>query len=90
MSRSYTTKFISPGCIAAAWDVSRSFLWRLEKKGLLTPFYLNSRKLYRVQDVERCEDMIERGELRAAQRGAAAKKRKPGNSSEGEHGTVRL
>ena len=68
-------KFISPGKLEEAWDVSRSFLWRLEKKpGLIAPFYLYSRKLYRAADVERLEGLIERGELRAALRGAAKKK----------------
>lgn len=64
-------KFISPSKVEEAWDVSRSFLWRLEKSGLIKPFYLYSRKLYRVEDVQRLECMIERNELRAALRGAA-------------------
>jgi hypothetical protein len=68
-------KFIAPGKVEQAWDVSRSFLWRLEKAGLIQPFYLYSRKLYRAGDVERLEGMIERGELRAALRGAARTKK---------------
>ena len=66
-------KFISPSKVEEAWNVSRSFLWRLEKAGLIEPFYLYSRKLYRAEDVNRLEGMIERGELQAALRGAARK-----------------
>lgn len=64
--------FVAPDKLADAWNVSRNFLWRLEKVGLIAPFYLYSRKLYRVEDVRRLEGMIERGELIAALRGAAA------------------
>jgi hypothetical protein len=64
-------KFIAPERLIEGWDVSRSFLWRLEKAKLIAPFYLYSRKLYRLEDVQRLEGMIERGELRAALRGAA-------------------
>jgi len=66
-----TTKFISPTKLQEAWRVSRTFLWRMEKAGLIEPFYIFSRKLYRKNEVERVEGMIERGELRAALRGAA-------------------
>ena len=68
-------KFISPSKVEEAWNVSRSFLWRLEKAGLIEPFYLYSRKLYRAEDVNRLEGMIERGELQAALRGAARKQK---------------
>lgn len=64
-------KFIAPEKLTDAWDVSQTFLWRLEKAGLIQPFYIHSRKLYRIEDVRRIEGMIERGELRAALRGAA-------------------
>ena len=67
----HTFKFIAPAKVLAAWDVSRSFLWRMEKSGLINPVYLYSRKLYPVEDVERVEKMIANGELRAALRGAA-------------------
>ena len=73
MQTTVDLKFISPSKVEEAWDVSRSFLWRLEKAGLIEPFYLYSRKLYRLEDVHRLEGMIERGELQAALRGAARK-----------------
>lgn len=66
-------KFVAPNRVLATWDVSRSFLWRIEKAGLLKAVYLYSRKLYPVEDVERVERMIANGELRAALRGAACK-----------------
>ncbi len=68
-------QFFSPERLISGWDVSRSFLWRLEQAGLLQPFYLYSRKLYRVEEIRRLEAMIARGELRAALRGAARNKR---------------
>ena len=77
----YAFKHIAQGKVEAAWDVSRSFLWRLEKAGLLTPQYLYSRKLYLIEDVRRVEGMIARGELRAALRGAARKSAKAGPSA---------
>lgn len=69
----YTPQFLAPDRLIASWDVSRSFLWRLEKASLLTPYYLFSRKLYSTEEVRCLEKMIERGELRAALRGAARK-----------------
>jgi len=78
MSTTNDLKFISPSKVEEGWDVSRSFLWRLEKARLIEPFYLYSRKLYRVEDVKRLEGMIERGELRAALRGAARQQKKQG------------
>jgi len=66
-------KFISPTKLIDGWDVSRSFLWRLEQAGLITPCYLYSRKLYAVKEVERIEKMITAGELQSALRGAAGK-----------------
>ena len=81
MTADSALKFIAPIKVEEAWDVSRSFLWRLEKAGLIKPFYLYSRKLYRAEDVGRLEAMIERGELRAALRGAAsAQKRQVGKN----------
>jgi len=71
-------QFLAPERLIQGWDVSRSFLWRLEKAGLLQPFYLYSRKLYRVDEVRRLEGMIERGELRAALRGAACHRQSEG------------
>lgn len=70
----HTFKFVAPAQVLAAWDVSRSFLWRMEKSGLIKPVYLYSRKLYAVADVERIEKMIANGELRAELRGAARQK----------------
>ena len=71
-----TLKYISPIRLIETWDVSRSFLWRLEKAGLITPSYLFSRKLYSVEAVERLEKMIASGELRSELRGAARRNRK--------------
>jgi len=73
MSENQILKFISPVKLLDAWQVSRSFLWRMEKAGLIKPVYLYSRKLYAVEDVERIERMIANGELRAQLRGAARK-----------------
>jgi hypothetical protein len=69
----FSFKYVAPNRVLAAWDVSRSFLWRMEQAGLLKPVYLYSRKLYPVEDVERVEKMIANGELRTALRGAARK-----------------
>lgn len=76
MNSANELKFISPSKVEEAWDVSRSFLWRLEKAGLIKPHYLYSRKLYRTEDVQHLEEMIERGELQSALRGAALQQRK--------------
>lgn len=71
MNAHESLKFISPNCLIKNWDVSRSFLWRLEQAGLIRPAYLYSKKLYALKDVERIETMIANGELRAELRGAA-------------------
>ena len=63
--------FLAPEHLQQHWNLSRTSLWRMEKAGLLTPFFLFTRKLYRVEEVSRLEGMIERGELRSALRGAA-------------------
>ena len=67
-------QFMAPDRLIEGFEISRTFLWRLEKAGLIRPYYLFSRKLYRLEDVRRLEGMIERGELRAELRGAARAK----------------
>ncbi len=85
----HTFKFVAPAQVLAAWDVSRSFLWRMEKAGLIKPVYLFSRKLYSVEDVERVEKMISSGELRSELRGAARKNAdKPCSNSSGHKTTT--
>lgn len=71
----HALQFISPKTLLDGWDVSRSFLWRLEKAGLIKPSYLYSRKLYALEEVERLEKMIASGELKAALRGAARRQK---------------
>lgn len=69
-----TLKHIAPNRLMETWDISRTFLWRLEQANLLKPEYLFSRKLYPMAAVEHLEKMIASGELRSALRGAAKRR----------------
>lgn len=54
----------------------------MERDGVLTPYYIGSRKLYRVEDIKALEGKIERGELAKPLRGAARSRRRcPGEGA---------